>query len=112
MNAYYIVLISAILFMILAAFGMFFPKSRHDWKKDRTETVGLITSLIVFIFLFMLLWYVVSVIAWPTTMDMLIWSSIIIFLILLVAAIFLPHGLMLEFGKKKDKNVKTADDDE
>lgn len=112
MNQYYIIIISIILFVILAVLGIFFPRSRHDWKKDRTETVGLLTSLIVFVFLFLLLWYVVSVITWPSTMDMVIWSSLIIFLILVVAAIVLPHGMRLEWGKKKDQNVKTADDDE
>ena len=90
---------------------MIHPGIVSDWKKSREETVSTVFSLMLFLAFFLLLWYVMGVIDWPDAMDMTMWISAIIFVALILAAIFLPTGTRLKLGKK-DKSVKTADDDD
>ena len=107
----WIIIISVIVFICLGIWGIRFPRSGSDWKKSREETMSLVFSLTLFLAFFILLWYVMGVIDWPDAMDMVIWVSAIIFAILILTAIFLPTGTKLNLGKK-DKTIKTADDDE
>ena len=107
----WVIMISVIIFICLGVWGVRFPRSSTDWKKDRAESVSMVFSLTLFLAFFLLLWYVMGVIDWPPALDMVIWSSAIIFAILILAAIFLPTGTKLNLGKK-DKKVQTADDDD
>ena len=107
----WIMLISIIIFIFLAAWGAKFPRSRHDWKKDRSETLSILMSASVFLLLFMLFWYVVSVISWPDPMTMIVWGSILTFFGIILAAIFLPKGLQFKMPKKK-LTAGTDSDDE
>ncbi len=107
----WILIISTIIFAALGIWGIRYPRSAKDWNKDRAETMSLFFSMMIFLVFFLLMWYVVGVIDWPDSMDLIIWSSIIIFLSLILAAIFLPKGTMMNWGKK-GKKVKTADDDD
>jgi len=106
----WIIIISIIVFLCLGIWGVRFPRSGKDWKKSREETMSMVFSLSLFLAFFLLLWYLMGVVDWPPAMDMIIWISAITFLLLILAAIFLPTGTGLNLGKK-DK-VQTADDDE
>ncbi len=107
----WIIIISIIVFICLGVWGIRFPRSGKDWKKDRSETMSMIFSLSLFLAFFLLLWYLMGVVDWPPAMDMIIWASAITFLLLVMAAMFLPKGTKLNLGKKSSK-VQTADDDE
>ncbi|MCK5039106.1 MAG: hypothetical protein KAS16_08415 [Thermoplasmata archaeon] len=107
----WLIIISVIVFICLGIWGIRFPRSGSDWKKSREETVSTVFSLMLFLAFFLLLWYVMGVIDWPDAMNMTMWISAIIFVALILAAIFLPTGTRLKLGKK-DKSVKTADDDD
>ncbi len=106
MNAYLLVLLSIILFIILAAWGLKFPRTKKDWQKDRHETFSLLITVIIFLVLFLMLWYVISIVSYPPVMDMIIWGAAICFAIIILAAIFLPHGVKLKFEKKEKKIVE------
>ncbi len=107
----WIIIISIVVFLCLGIWGVRFPRSGKDWKKSREETMSLLFRLSLFLAFFLLLWYIMGVVEWPDAMDMIIWISVITFILLILAAIFLPTGAGLNLGKK-DRNTKTADDDE
>ena len=107
----WLIIISVIAFICMGIWGVRFPRSGKDWKKSREETMSLVFSLSLFLVFFLLLWYLMGVVDWPPAMDMMIWASAITFLLLILAAVFLPTGTKLNLGKK-NKKVQTADDDE
>ncbi|MCK4757058.1 MAG: hypothetical protein KAS67_01260 [Thermoplasmata archaeon] len=109
---FWILIISVIVFIFLGAWGLKFPRAGKDWGKDRQETMSMVFSMSIFLMFFLLLWYVIGIVDWPPAMDLIIWGSAITFFLLILAAIFLPKGTKLNLKSKKDKNIKTADDDD
>lgn len=103
----WIILFCFAVFVFLAVWGLKFPRTKQDWKKDRIETLSLFVSTMIFLMLFLLLWYVVSIVSWPSVLDIIIWASVILFFIIFLVAVFLPMGVKLKFGKKKVKEEES-----
>ena len=110
MNAVeWILLISLIIYVCIAALALKFPHVKADWGKERKETLYLALSVTVFLMLFFLLWYVSSVVDWPPALTVMVWAGAAALAFLTAVAIFMPHGIKLSFKKKVERVVEEED---
>ena len=106
----WILLIAMIVYVCLIAVAFKFPRTRENWNKERKESLQILMSTAVFIMLFLCLWYVSYVVDWPDAIVVIVWSCAFTFVGLILVGIFAPHGVKLNFEKKKE--AKTPDEDE
>ncbi len=107
----WILIVSIVVFILLGVWGIKFPRAGKDWNKSRSETMSMIFSMLIFLAMFLMLWYLMGVIEWPDAMDLIVWISAITFFVLIILAIVLPKGTRLRLGKK-DNKIQAADDDD
>ena len=105
-------LIAFIIYVCLVAVAFKWPRTRQNWTKDRKESIQIMMSTIVFLMLFFCLWYISATLDWPDAIVIIVWSCFFTLAGLILIGIFAPQGIKLRFDKKKDDNVKTADDDD
>jgi amino acid transporter len=97
----WILLVSFCVYLCLGALAFKFPRGRENWTRERKETLYLALSITVFLMLLFLLWYVSSVIDWPSAITIALWTSTGIVFFLIVISIFMPWGFKFSFRKKE-----------
>jgi len=99
----WIMLIAIIIYACLAAIAFKFPRTKDNWTKERKESLQLLMSITVFGTFFLALWYISYVVDWPDGLVILVWSCAFIFIALILVGIFAPHGIKVNFEKKKEE---------
>ena len=93
MNILTIVLIVIfLLFIVLIAVGVRYPRGRLDWPLDRKSSVSILLSVFVFLLLLILSFYVSQQVEWPSNTTLVFYVGVIIFAILIIISIVLPKG--------------------
>lgn len=103
---HWIVIIAGVIYVLLAAFAIWFPRGGGDWQKDRIETFYMALSATVFLMLLFLLWYVSAVIDWPSALTIILWGGVITLVVLVLIGIFIPRGVRLTFSKHERKSAE------
>jgi presenilin-like A22 family membrane protease len=105
----WMLLVSLCTYVCLGAVAFKYPRGRENWTRERKETLYLALSITVFLMLLFLLWYVSSVIDWPSALTVMLWASAAALCFLVAISIFMPHGFRFTF-KKREKRVSEEED--